>query len=102
MPDAPSFPPQSQSISPIGGSSNSTTPISLEPGTKLPGSLQDKDMHRPQSDKAFGALSGEGAISHLLEEIKGSVEIASGKKIDPEILRSLVSSSVIPSTRRTK
>ena len=102
MPDAPSFPPQSESIGSLGRASGSTTPIPLEPGTKLPDSLQDKDMHLPQSDKTFGALSGEGTISHILEEIKGSVEIKPGKNVDPETFKSLVLSSAIPITRRPK
>ena len=102
MPDAPSFPPQSQSISSMGSSSGISRTISLEPGSKLPDSLLDKDMNLPQSDKAIGGLLGDGAVSHILEGVKGSVEIGPGKWVDPETFKSLVLSTAIPTTQRPK
>jgi hypothetical protein len=96
MPDAPSFPPQSQSISSTSGPSGLTGPISLEPNSRLPESLHEGGGCLPQTDKLFGALAGEGKVFHILQQLKNSVTLPSGQKVDPETFKSLVMSTAIP------
>jgi hypothetical protein len=96
MPDAPSFPPQSESITSTGGSSGPTSPISLEPASTLPDSLQERQMNIPQSDKLFGALAGEGTVSSVLQGVQGPVTIRSGQQVDPVVFKALVLSTAIP------
>lgn len=80
----------------MGSPSGPTIPISLEPGSKLPESLQEREMNIPQSDRLFGTLAGEGIISRVLQGIKGQVTLPNGQKVDPEMFKSLVISTAVP------